>query len=88
MTWSSGNRVRLYINAVEDRAEWRDPIRRGILTGYTKLIIGKGCKDVEANESWNGLIDDVRIYSYALSEEEIKALYEDKEPPRNKESDD
>jgi hypothetical protein len=24
---------------------------------------------------WNGLIDDVRIYSYALSEDEIKALY-------------
>ena len=26
---------------------------------------------------WNGLIDDVRIYSYALSEEEIRALYEE-----------
>jgi hypothetical protein len=28
----------------------------------------------------NGLIDDVRIYSYALSEAEIKALYAGKEP--------
>jgi hypothetical protein len=25
---------------------------------------------------WNGLIDDVRIYSYALNKEEIKTLYE------------
>ena len=23
---------------------------------------------------WNGLVDDVRIYNYALSEDEIKAL--------------
>jgi hypothetical protein len=36
------------------------------------------------NLSWNGLIDDVRIYSYALSAEEVKMLYEGKEPPREK----
>jgi hypothetical protein len=35
---------------------------------------------------WNGLIDDVRIYSYALSPEEVKMLYEGKEPPRQKKS--
>ena len=35
---------------------------------------------------WNGLIDDVRIYSYALSSEEVKMLYEGKEPPRKKQS--
>jgi WD40 repeat protein len=33
---------------------------------------------------WNGLIDDVRIYSYALSPEEIKMLHGGKEPPRDK----
>ncbi|MHC4557154.1 MAG: WD40 domain-containing protein [Planctomycetota bacterium] len=33
---------------------------------------------------WNGLIDDLRIYSYALSAEEVKMLYEGKEPPRKK----
>jgi WD40 repeat protein/Flp pilus assembly protein TadD len=31
---------------------------------------------------WKGLIDDVRLYSYALSDEEVKMLYEGKEPPR------
>ena len=36
--------------------------------------------------NWNGLIDDVRIYSYALSAEEIKDLYEGKEPPLEKKS--
>lgn len=48
--------------------------------GYPKW--GGGAK----NLSWNGLIDDVRIYSYALSAEEIKDLYEGKEPPREKKS--
>jgi len=39
-------------------------------------------RDVESGGyEWNGLIDDVRIYSYALSPEEIKMLYEGKEPP-------
>lgn len=33
---------------------------------------------------WNGLIGDVRIYSYALSESEVKDLYEGKEPPHKK----
>jgi hypothetical protein len=36
----------------------------------------KGWKDM--------LIDDVRIYSYALSPDEVKGLYEGKEPPREK----
>jgi hypothetical protein len=33
---------------------------------------------------WNGLIDDVCIYSYALNPEEVKMLYEEKEPPKEK----
>jgi hypothetical protein len=29
-------------------------------------------------------IDDVRIYSYALNPDEVKMLYEGKEPPQKK----
>ena len=37
--------------------------------------------DSQRNErTWNGLIDDVRIYSYALSENEIRELYAGIEP--------
>ncbi|MHC4603042.1 MAG: protein kinase domain-containing protein [Planctomycetota bacterium] len=74
MTWSSGNAIKLYINGVEDTPNWTDPAKVGALKGCTKLIIGKGGKDI-SKTSWNGLIDDVRIYSYALSEAEVKALY-------------
>ena len=49
----------------------------GVNTG--RLYIGKG---------WPyGPIDDIRIYSYALNAEEVKMLYEGKEPPRAKGSD-
>ncbi|MHC4653946.1 MAG: hypothetical protein ACYS91_02890 [Planctomycetota bacterium] len=37
---------------------------------------------------WNGMIDDVRFYSCALSEGEIRALYAGKEPSKKKESED
>jgi WD40 repeat protein/serine/threonine protein kinase len=36
---------------------------------------------------WKGLIDDVRIYSYALSPQEVGDLYTGKEPPREKGAD-
>jgi len=45
-----------------------------------------GGEEPHSKEHWNGLIDDVRIYSYALSPEEVKMLYEGKEPPRERRS--
>jgi tetratricopeptide (TPR) repeat protein len=41
-------------------------------------------KHVLNRNYFGGTIDDVRIYSYALNEAEIKALCEGKEPPRKK----
>jgi hypothetical protein len=80
MTWSSGNTVKLYVNGVEDSPTWVEAAKAGSLVGYTKLIIGKSSKDIGGDESWDGLIDDVRIYSYSLSEAEIKALYAGRGP--------
>jgi hypothetical protein len=50
-------------------------VQGNIATNNSPVVIGG---------NWNGLIDDVRIYSYALSAEEVKGLYEGKEPPREK----
>jgi tetratricopeptide (TPR) repeat protein len=79
MAWSNADQLRLYINSVEDIPAWRRSKESGRLTGYTKLIIGKGGKDIKSDQSWAGLIDDVRIYNYALSEREIRELYESAE---------
>jgi len=43
------------------------------------VFIGENSE--ETNREWNGLIDDVRIYSYALSAEEISTLYESSSKP-------
>jgi beta-galactosidase len=43
------------------------------------VFIGENSE--ETNREWDGLIDDVRIYSYALSAEEISTLYESSRKP-------
>ena len=59
---------------------------KSIAMGTGRLYIGQ-TRNL-SNEGWkDGLIDDVRIYSYALNAEEVKMLYEGKEPPRAKVSD-
>ncbi len=78
MTWSSGDLLKLYINGVEDTQIWNEPAKVGTLTGYTKLIVGKGGKDLGTGRSWKGLIDDVRIYNYALDEAQIKTIFSGK----------
>ena len=42
------------------------------------LYIGKGRSINSKWKEWNGWLDDVRIYNYALSQAEIRALYADK----------
>jgi hypothetical protein len=74
MTWSAGNDLKLYINGAPDATGPIDATRGGTLTGYTQLIVGKGGKDEAANAGWNGLIDDVRIYNFALTDAEIATV--------------
>jgi len=71
MTWSSGQVIKFYINGVEDIPAGADPGATGTITGVTKLIIGKGPKDEGAAAGWDGLIDDVKIFDYALTASEI-----------------
>jgi len=49
------------------------PASGAIATNDHPVFIGE---NVEMNNRfWNGLIDDVRVYNYALSEGRITALY-------------
>jgi hypothetical protein len=43
-----------------------------------------GWNSHRTNHAWNGRIDDVRIYSYAMTAAEVKSLYEGKEPLKYK----
>ena len=74
MAWKSGEPLKLYINGVLDSSFANQPIRGGVLTGYTKLLVGRAGKDTAANQGWDGLLDEVRIYDYALSQAEVKTV--------------
>ncbi|MHC4539384.1 MAG: protein kinase domain-containing protein [Planctomycetota bacterium] len=76
-----GAKVSLYVDGILVDFETRG----GKTAVYNDPIYIGG--EPHSKYQWNGLIDDVRIYSYALSPEEVKMLYEGEEPPREKRSD-
>jgi len=75
-----GNRIYLYVDGKQDASKtaWGHIAKNDypVHIGSNSEFVGPGNK---------GLIDDVRIYSYALSPDEVKMLYEGKEPPNKKE---
>ena len=75
-----GTKVHLYVDGKLDNSEEAAGL---INTSDFSVLIGESAEEKE--RFWNGLIDDVRIYSYALSPEEVRMLYEGKEPARKKE---
>jgi len=65
-----GDKMYLYIDAALDVSQ---AASGGIDTNDQPVYIGENSE--MANRFWNGLIDDVRIYNYALDEGRVKALY-------------
>ena len=81
VTWQSGGALKLYLDGVEDtNTTYNSGAKSGTVTGLEKLLVGRGPKD--SNSSWDGLIDDVRIYGRALSASEVVgAMNDDGSPP-------
>lgn len=71
-TWKSGEVVRLYINGSLDTPSFLDVAEEGVTTGYTKILVGRGGKDADA--AWDGRVDDVRVYDWQLSAEDIVTI--------------
>ncbi|MHC4586484.1 MAG: LamG domain-containing protein [Planctomycetota bacterium] len=81
VTWASGDGafpvgLNLYIDGVLQTPSTDEPSAEGVLTDYDRVLVGKGGKDDGDTESWDGLIDDVRIYDHVLSEVEILGAME------------
>jgi len=74
-----GGTIYLYVDGKLDNS-----IEFGIIdsTNEFPVLIGENAE--ERGHYWNGLIDDVRIWSYALSSEEVRMLYRGEEPPHKK----
>ncbi len=68
----NGSKMALYIDGgLEDSHDCSGTIATNTEPAY---IAANSEKPAEAYRCWNGLIDDVRIYNHALSENEIAAL--------------
>ncbi len=68
-----GNKLSLYIDGQLDAAATLVTAPRKIHITDDPVYIGANSQ--EEGRNWNGLVDEVRLYNYALSEEEIQALY-------------
>ena len=71
MRWRSGNELELFIDGVPDTPTYNDAATSGTVTGLTKLILGKGQK---VTSSWDGWIDEFKVFSYSLSDAQIEDL--------------
>jgi hypothetical protein len=66
---SDGRRAALYVDGeLEDSGD-----AKPIASNSAPVMIG--CNSTAYERRFNGLIDDVRLYGYGLSEAEVKALY-------------
>ena len=76
-----GKKLYLYVDGMLSSSK---PIwtLKGMATSENPVCIGS--VGALPEQCYCGLIDDVRIYSYALSADEVKGLYEGREPPRKK----
>jgi hypothetical protein len=65
-----GEQMYIYIDGIVDVSQ---PASGAIATNDHPVFIGENAE--MTGRFWNGLIDDVRVYNYALSGGRIKALY-------------
>jgi hypothetical protein len=72
LVWASGQALKLYINGQPDSPTFNSDAALGRLADYSTVIIGKAGKDT-AGSSWDGLIDEIRIYNRALTQVEVQA---------------
>ncbi len=84
MSWESGDRIRLFINGVEDEPSYENGSAEGVLQNITGFILGRSVKDNASGASWEGLLDDLRIYNRALTPAEVACLHNaDQYPTQN-----
>ena len=75
-TYSQGGSIKTYVNAKLDREQETTNILAAS-AGPLKI----GCEPFSGICLFNGLMDDLQIYNYPLSETEVAALYAGQEPP-------
>ncbi|MHC4112620.1 MAG: PA14 domain-containing protein, partial [Planctomycetota bacterium] len=80
VTWESGSGtfpagLNFYLDGVLYTPEEDDGDATTTTELYDRVMVGQGCKD-DGTDGWDGLIDDVQIYSRRLTVEEIETIME------------
>ena len=73
-----GTKIYLYVDGMLDKSVDASGFAN---TNEFSVMVGENPE--QKGRYWNGLIDDVRIYSYALSEAEVKEVYAGRGPGPN-----
>jgi hypothetical protein len=71
-TWQSGEDIELFINGRKDRPTAGSGNLSGTLTGIKELVLGASSND--ANNDWDGLMDEFMVFDRELSDSEVAAL--------------
>jgi len=74
LVWDGSNRI-LYVDDIQVVKD----TQANLPSSPGGLYIGAG-STLAPSSFWKGLIDDLRIYNYALPPQDIKALHEGQEP--------
>jgi len=69
------NRIKLYIDGV--KVMERDGVDLPILRGEQRLVVGK----YSTSNFFKGFVDDVGLFNYAMSEEDVESLYLERGAP-------
>ncbi len=72
LCWSNGLPPALYINGLSDRPHARVSVLEGALVNSPQFLVGRGL--AAPPQSWERMLDDVRLFPRALSRWEIGAL--------------
>ncbi|NQT01651.1 MAG: LamG domain-containing protein [Planctomycetes bacterium] len=75
-TYSQGGSIKTYVNAKLDREQGTTNILAAS-SGPLKI----GCEPFSGICLFNGLMDEISIYNYALSEADVAEIYSGKSPP-------
>lgn len=71
--WESGTDIEIIVDGVDETDTGSIAGgNTGTTSGNDRILVGQGSKD--AGDSWDGLIDDVRLYSRYLSLDEINTI--------------
>lgn len=71
-TWKSSEQLALYVNGQLSTTTFNSVAVAGTVSGLTKLLLGKS---TFGGNSWQGLIDDVRIFDQALDANAVQLIY-------------